>query len=57
MALDQFYTSNNVAEVRYWFTEWSPDLYQVIQHLEFDEAVEQLFDKRNLVGVVTRNLL
>ena len=45
MALDQLYTSNNVAEVRYWYTEWSPDLYQVIQHLEFDEAWEQLYEE------------
>ena len=45
MALDQLYTSNNVAEVRYWYTEWSPDLYQVIQHLEFAEAWEQLYEQ------------
>jgi hypothetical protein len=45
MALDQLYSSQNVAEVRYWYTEWSPDLYQAIQHLEFDEAWEQLFEQ------------
>ena len=45
MALDQLYSSNNVAEVRYWYTEWSPDLYQAIQHLEFDEAWEQLYEQ------------
>ena len=26
MALDQLYSSQNTAEIRYWFTEWSPDL-------------------------------
>lgn len=45
MALDQLYTSKNVAEVRYWYTEWRPDLYQTIQDLEFDEAWEQLYEQ------------
>ncbi|KAA9027552.1 YjbA family protein [Niallia endozanthoxylica] len=45
MALDQLYTSKNVAEVRYWYTEWRPDLYQAIQDLEFDEAWEQLYEQ------------
>lgn len=45
MALDQLYSSKNVAEVRYWFTEWRPDLYEFIQHLEFDEAWEQLYEE------------
>lgn len=45
MALDQLYSSKNVAEVRYWYTEWRPDLYETIQHLELDEAWEQLFEQ------------
>ncbi len=45
MAFDQLYSSNNVAEVRYWYTEWCPDLYQDIQNLEFDEAWEQLYEE------------
>lgn len=45
MALDQLYSSKNVAEVRYWYTEWRPDLYHVIQHLDFEEAWEQLYEE------------
>lgn len=45
MALDQLYSSQNVAEIRYWFTEWRPDLYQTIQVLDFEEAWEQLFEQ------------
>src|SRR4051794_15594734 len=30
MALDQLYSSQNTAEIRYWFTEWSPDRYERI---------------------------
>ncbi|MDZ5470344.1 YjbA family protein [Bacillus sp. 31A1R] len=45
MALDQLHSSENVAEVRYWFTEWSPDQYPSIQHLDFEEAWEQLFEQ------------
>ena len=40
MALDQLHSSSNEAEVRYWYTEWSPDRYQEIQDLEFEEAWE-----------------
>jgi hypothetical protein len=45
MALDQLYSSKNVAEVRYWYTEWRPDLYHIIQQLDFDEAWEQLYEE------------
>ncbi len=44
MALDQLYTSKNAAEIRYWYTEWSPDLYENIQILDMEEAWEQLFE-------------
>lgn len=44
MALDQLYTSQNAAEIRYWYTEWSPDLYENIQLLEMEEAWQQLFE-------------
>ncbi|QPC46070.1 YjbA family protein [Mangrovibacillus cuniculi] len=37
MALDHLYTSKNVSELRYWFTEWEPDQYRNIQHLSFEE--------------------
>lgn len=43
MALDQLYTSKNVAEVRYWYTEWSPEKYREIQTLNFNKAWEQLY--------------
>ena len=45
MALDQLHSSSNVAEVRYWFTEWSPEKYEHIQNLSFEDAWIQLFDE------------
>jgi hypothetical protein len=45
MALDQLLSSNNEAEVRYWFTEWCPEKYSTIQELNFEEAWEQLFEE------------
>ena len=45
MALDQLRNSHNEAEVRYWYTEWSPERYVEIQNLSFDEAWEQLYDE------------
>lgn len=45
MALDQLYSSNNEAEVRYWFTEWCPEKYSTIQALNFEQAWEQLFEE------------
>lgn len=44
MALDQLYSSKNTAEIRYWFTEWSPDMYENIQMLNLEEAWEQLYE-------------
>lgn len=45
MALDQLFSSNNEAEVRYWFTEWCPERYSSIQELTFEEAWEQLYEE------------
>lgn len=45
MAMDQLYSSKNVAEVRYWYTEWSPENYADIQQMEFEEAWLQLFEQ------------
>ncbi|MEH7416375.1 YjbA family protein [Neobacillus drentensis] len=45
MALDQLLTSNNQAEVRYWYTEWCPEQYSIIQEMNFEEAWEQLFEQ------------
>lgn len=44
MALDQLHSSKNVAEIRYWFTEWNPEEYSEIQHLSFEDAWVQLFE-------------
>ena len=44
MALDQLYSSQNTAEIRYWFTEWSPDLYERIQLLDSEAAWQQLYE-------------
>lgn len=45
MALDQLNSSTNEAEVRYWYTEWCPARYSVIQELTFEEAWCQLYDQ------------
>ncbi|MCM3569996.1 YjbA family protein [Neobacillus mesonae] len=45
MALDQLFSSNNEAEVRYWYTEWCPERYSHIQEMNFEEAWEQLFEE------------
>jgi len=45
MALDQLYSSKNVAEVRYWYTEWSPENYKDIQQMEFEDAWLKLYEE------------
>ncbi|KHF38810.1 YjbA family protein [Halalkalibacter okhensis] len=45
MALDQLYSTGTDAEVRYWYTEWSPNDYVRIQMLNRDEAWEQLYSE------------
>jgi hypothetical protein len=45
MALDQLYSSKNVAEVRYWYTEWSPMGYQEIQQMEFLDVWNRLYEE------------
>ncbi|GHH98477.1 UPF0736 protein [Neobacillus kokaensis] len=45
MALDQLFSSNNEAEVRYWYTEWCPERYSHIQEMNFEMAWEQLFEE------------
>ena len=39
------HSSNNEAEVRYWYTEWCPERYSTIQELNFEDAWEQLFEE------------
>ncbi|MBD8067530.1 YjbA family protein [Bacillus sp. PS06] len=48
MALDQLQSTKNVAEVRYWYTEWDPLKYEMIQHMDFQEAWEQLYHETRL---------
>jgi hypothetical protein len=45
MALDQLYSTNNVAEVRYWYTEWIPEKYKEIREMDFDDAWQALFNE------------
>ena len=43
MALDNLYATKNGSEVRYWYTEWAPEKYAMIQQLGFEEAWEHLY--------------
>ncbi|MDF1507441.1 YjbA family protein [Robertmurraya sp. DFI.2.37] len=45
MALDQLRACDNVAEIRYWYTEWSPERYGEIQQLPFEEVWQQLYEE------------
>lgn len=44
MALDQLFIMKNVEEIRYWYTEWSPEIYKNIKQFTFEEAFEDLFE-------------
>ncbi|WP_409293258.1 YjbA family protein [Peribacillus sp. SCS-37] len=44
MALDQLHSSKNTAEIRYWYTEWSPHKYEYIQNLGFETAWKELYE-------------
>ncbi|MBW3111963.1 YjbA family protein [Bacillus sp. MCCB 382] len=45
MALDQLHSSNNTAEIRYWYTEWAPQRYRTIQELDFEEIWQMLYEE------------
>jgi len=45
MALDQLYSTKNVAEMRYWYTEWAPQKYRYIQQMTFEEAWQSLYEE------------
>jgi hypothetical protein len=45
MAMDQLHSSQNAAEVRYWLTEWSPEKYEQIQQLPFENVWGQLYEE------------
>ncbi len=43
LALEHIYLSKNVSEVRYWFTEWFPDMYSEVMKMDFDEIWERFY--------------
>ncbi|MCA1031062.1 YjbA family protein [Bacillus timonensis] len=45
MALDQLQTTQNVAEIRYWYTEWNPLKYKEIQQMNFQQVWEALYEE------------
>ena len=45
MALDQLHTTKNTAEIRYWFTEWDPSAYGMVQHMEFEDIWAKLYEE------------
>lgn len=45
MALDQIKTDAELAELRYWYTEWAPHKYKEIQEMEFEEVWNNLFNE------------
>lgn len=45
MALDQLKNCRNEAEIRYWYTEWSPERYLEIQDLAFENAWNELYSE------------
>ncbi|WP_110929086.1 YjbA family protein [Bacillus massiliglaciei] len=44
MAMDQLFTAKNTAEIRYWYTEWSPEKYRAIQQMDFEPAWRELYE-------------
>ncbi|MFA9555818.1 DUF3603 family protein [Evansella sp. AB-rgal1] len=45
MAMDQLHHDADVAEIRYWYTEWAPDKYAQIQAMDSEEAWVSLFNE------------
>jgi hypothetical protein len=45
MVLDQLHSSKNVAEIRYWYTDWDPAKYKEIQEMDFEVAWSQLLEE------------
>ncbi|MBB6453038.1 hypothetical protein HNQ94_001486 [Salirhabdus euzebyi] len=43
MMLDQMKQTADLAELRYWLTEWDPDQYQSIQQMGFEQVWKELF--------------
>ncbi|SDI54675.1 DUF3603 family protein [Natribacillus halophilus] len=45
MIIDQLDTSGQDAEIRYWYTEWSPARYMDIQMMSGEEALQALYNE------------
>jgi hypothetical protein len=45
MALDQLQSTKNAAEVKYWYTEWNPSMYETIQDLSFEDVWQKLYNE------------
>lgn len=45
MALDQLQSIGNEAEIRYWYTEWCPENYSMIQTMRCEEAWRELYEE------------
>jgi hypothetical protein len=45
MALDQLHGSKNTAEIRYWYTEWAPEQYRIIQDMDFEDVWNMLYEE------------
>ncbi|OZM58252.1 hypothetical protein CIB95_01385 [Lottiidibacillus patelloidae] len=44
MALDQLYSAENIAEVRYWYTEWKPEKYAESQTMNAEDMWNELYN-------------
>ncbi|WP_070119768.1 YjbA family protein [Bacillus marinisedimentorum] len=45
MALDQLCSTTNIAELRYWYTEWNPAKYRETQGMRHREVWESLYSE------------
>ncbi len=45
MALDHLNSQKNVSELRYWYTEWSPERYRVIQQMDAETVWTNLYSE------------
>jgi hypothetical protein len=48
MALDQLFSSQNTAEIRYWYTEWAPEKYREVQQLDFFQVWNRLYEETKI---------
>ena len=45
MALDHLNSQKNVSELRYWYTEWAPERYHVIQQMDAETVWTNLYSE------------